>query len=192
MNGNLATKGNTIFSIDAKKIKNAKKDAWLLLGGGLIAMIFLSNLPPGPNPFFDMSNLSVLALAWFAVVGLTYFILSRGARPQQFAICEKSIAPSLKPWSKMFNKEYFIPYYEIKYIDVERKWGTIYLKDGRKLSIRNWAIAQFLKSEKELEYLEELMVKIRDFVNTSNNLEKEGKSADWRFQPDKIRIEKSN
>lgn len=161
-------RGKRIYVVDEERVRKHKRDTYLMLGGGLSFIIALSFLPTGTEVLYgtvllDFSDIKFVVVAWLSILSVILIILWAGVRLQPFAIYERGIMPPLKPWGKMFAKEYFIPYERIERIDTER-WKIIE-KGGRESNLRSWFLFNFVRSGKEADKVEDMLKVIAEILN---------------------------
>ena len=174
-------KGMLIYVVDEERIRKHKRDTYLLVGGSVLFSMFLGTLFSywtlnGKMILLHSSNVKFVVVAWTSICAMWLVFLWAGIRVQPFGIYERGIVPPLKPWSKMFSKEYFIPYEKMEKIDTE-KWKIVE-KNGRKSNLRSWFLFNFVRSGKEADMVENMLKKIAEKIN--NERVKEIKEAELR------------
>ena len=132
------------------------------MGGTFFSIVNWNTLVKDPG----INASGVLGLFIFTAISVGLILFWAGVRVQPFGIYEKGIVPPLKPWSRMFSKEYFIPYERIEKIDTGR-WKIVE-KGGRKSNLRSWFLFNFVRSSKEADMVEDMLKKIAKLINESN------------------------
>ncbi len=161
-------KGKQIYIVDEERTRMHKRDTYLWLGTLILFVIFFGTLLSyyvldGKMILLDILDIKFIIAAWGSIGAVSVVLLWAGVRVQPFAIYERGIVPPLKPWSKMFSKEYFIPYERMERIDTDR-W-KIMEKGGRKSNLRSWFLFNFVRSGKEADRVEEMLKKIAKKIN---------------------------
>jgi hypothetical protein len=160
-------KGKRIYVVDEERVRKHKRDTYLLigflfilsLGGTMFSILYWNPLVEDPG----INAPGVLALFIFSDVGVGTILFWAGIRLQPFAIYERGIVPPFKPWRKMFDKEYFIPYERIAKIDTDN-WKIIE-KNGTKSNLRSWFLFNFVRSGREANEVERMIKEIAKKVN---------------------------
>lgn len=177
-------KGNVIFSNDAPKLKE-RKIALNIAYTFIFACISILLIPSTfENPAFLFENIPWLVFTSAFITLILFIWINYGIRLQPFVIYEKGISPSLKPWSKLFNKNFFIPYGQAK--EFRMSHGKMVLKNGRKITIMspfaNYFTTMNFKTLKEVDRGDMLLKKLETFIDECNRKEARGESVDWRFR----------
>jgi len=186
-------KGKLLFSISPKRYKDFKRDTYIWIGFCLIVGIIATPLALSPEK--ESNYIAVVGLHIFIMVSLSLIFLYFGFRMDFFAIYEKGMKVPVKPWSKLFVKDYFIPYKEIESVFVEpienpldapayfelklKNGGVIPLSGG----VTGWCLYNFLESERDLTKLYKIMQQLQLFIETQNRIEANGGKAEWMFNP---------
>jgi hypothetical protein len=82
----------------------------------------------------------------------------------------------------VFDKDYFVPYYEIKSVDVEGApiYYELHLKNGKKVAMRSWPLYNFI-SERDHKKVEKIMKQVHDFIALENEKETKSEKPNWIF-----------
>ena len=166
-------RGKLIYVVDEERIRKHKRVSFfflipadiLFVVGLVYDFIYWDEVSKDPGINFP------LLLFFECLFSIVIFIvlIYNGFRVQPFGIYERGIVPPLKPWSKMFSKEYFIPYERMEKIDTDR-WKIVE-KGGRKSNLRSWFLFNFVRSGKEADMVEEMLKKIAKRVNNGHTKE---------------------
>ena len=182
-------KGKVIFSGKADKCDKFKRDTYFWMGG-IIAIVILIEIF---TYIFDnikpilvqgvQGDYKLLILYLFSIGCILYVIIGIGAKINLFAIHEYGISPPSKPWFRIFDKEYFINYNEIKNVNIEEApvYYELQLKNGKKIVMRGWPLYNFI-NEKDHKKVEKIMKRVHDFIMLENEKEAKGEKPTWTFR----------
>jgi len=180
-------KGRIIFSANAEECKTLKKDTYLWMGGIMLLMILwdLFNVIyyNMTSIFIPQSDIRVFLLVIFSFGSIWFIIFGLGFKINVFRIYENGLSPPTKPLKNIFQKDYFVPYSEIKFVNIKN--GPMYyellLRNGKIIPMRAWPLYKFI-NEKQHKKVEPLMKKIHDFIEVENEKELKGEKGDWSFK----------
>jgi len=180
-------RGRVLLSGNAEECRKFKRDTYLWTGWILIFIILFGNFNPDVPPIVMAEDIRVVLLYIFSVGVLLYIIIGIGARINLFAIYERGISPPAKPWSRVFAREYFIPYREIKEVNLENApvYYELILKDGRRVPMKAWWLYRFFTAG-NYKKVERFMKIVADFIEDQNGRERRGEKAEWALRAEDL------
>ncbi len=182
-------RGKVLLSGNAEECRKFKRDTYLWMGGMLIFAILFGNFNPEMPPIIMDEDIRVVLLYIFSIGVLLYILICIGARINLFAIYERGISPPAKAWSRVFAREYFIPYREIKEVKLDNApvYYELILKDGKRVPMKAWWLYKFFTA-RNYKKVEKFMKVVADFIKEQNEKERRGEKAEWILRAEDLPV----